>query len=205
MKMTDVQEATEVESTMLRVQIPKAKTYIEIDTARLPNHVYQEALVQGLKALTTRGMTTLTKEKFPDPDELQAAALEKAKSTLEDLYAGKVTIRGASKDSKVPREVMTAARNIARKRVKELCKRKGYKLTQIKASEITKAANAMLAADPSIIEKARKEQEELEKIDIELDVDIEVDPKLVAAQEKRKADKTLSAKQAGKVTSRVIR
>jgi hypothetical protein len=203
MKMTDVQEAAP--STILRIYIPKAKTYIEADTGKMPEHVYMEALVLGFKALATRGMTTFTKEKFPDPDELQAAALEKAKSTLEDLYAGKVTIRGASKDSKVPREVMTAARNIARKRVKELLKRKGYKVTQVKASDITKAANVMLAQDPSIIEKARKEQDELEKIDIELDMDIQVDPKLVAAQEKKKTDKTLSAKQAGKVTSRVIR
>lgn len=202
--MTSV-DVESVESTVLKVQIPKAKTYIEIDTAKLPNHVYQEALVQGLKTLTTRGMTTFTKEKFPDPDELQAAALEKAKSTLEDLYAGKVTIRGASKDSKVSREVMKVARDIARKRVREFMKRRGIKITQVKSSEITKAANLMLASDPSIIEKARKEQEALEKEDISLDMDIEVDPDLVAAQAKRKGSKTLSAAQAGRVTGRITR
>jgi hypothetical protein len=205
--MTDVQEATEAEpSTVLRIYIPKAKTYIDMDTARLPNHVYQELLVLGGKAATTRGMTTLTKEKFPDPDELQAVALEKAKSNLEDLYAGKLTIRGASKDSKVPREVMTAARNIARKMVKEILKRRGVKVTQVKSSDITKAANSMLAANPSIIEKARKEIEDIEKdTDMDLDMDIQPDPKLVAAQAKKKTDKTLSAKQADRVTSRVQR
>jgi hypothetical protein len=204
--MTDVQETGETApSTILRIYIPKAKTYLDLDTGRSPEDQYMQALVKGFGLSLCRGMTTLTKEKYPDPEELQAVALEKAKQNLEDLYAGRLTIRGASKDSKVPREVMTAARNIARKRVKELLKRKGYKVTQVKPSDITKAANVMLAADPSIIEKARKEQEELEKADIELDMDIQVDPKLVAAQEKKKTDKTLSAKQAGKVTSRVIR
>jgi hypothetical protein len=206
-QMTDVQETGEAEpSTVLRVQIPKAKTFIEVETDRLPTHVYQEALVQGLKALLIRGQTTFTKEKYPDPDELQAASLEKTKATLEDLYAGKVTIRGASKDSKVPREVMTAARNIARKMVKEILKRRGVKVTQVKSSDITKAANSMLAANPHIIEKARKEIEDIEKdTNMDLDMDIQEDPKLVAAQAKKKTDKTLSAKQADRVTSRVQR
>jgi hypothetical protein len=202
--MTDVQEAEP--STVLRVQIPKAKTFIEVETDRLPTHVYQEALVQGLKALLIRGQTTFTKEKYPDPDELQAASLEKTKATLEDLYAGKVTIRGASKDSKVPREVMTAARNIARKMVREILKRRGVKVTRVKSSEITKAANSMLASNPSIIDKARKELQEIESDQsLELDMDIQEDPKLVAAQAKKKTDKTLSAKQADRVTSRVQR
>lgn len=203
-KMTDIDTSAEP-STMLRIPIPKAKGFIELDTGRLPNHVYQEMLVLGGKALLNRGQTTFTKEKYPDEDELRQVALEKAEKNLSDLYAGKITIRGASKEGKVPREVMTAARNIARKMVKEVLKRRGVKVTQVKASEITKAANAMLASDPKIIERARKEQEELEKADIDMDIDIPVDPALVAAQEKRKASKTLSAKQAGKVQGRVNR
>jgi hypothetical protein len=176
-----------------------------MDTAKLQNHVYQELLVLGGKVACTRGTTTITKEKYPDPEELQAAALAKAEANLADLYAGKITIRGASKDSKVSREVMKVARDMARKRVREFMKRRGIKITQVKSSEITKAANLMLASDPSIIEKARKEQEALEKEDISLDMDIEVDPNLVAAQAKRKGAKTLSATQAGKVTGRVTR
>jgi hypothetical protein len=204
MKMTSV-DVEPVESTVLRIYIPKAKAWIEMDTAKLQNHVYQELLVLGGKAATTRGMTTITKEKFPDPDELQAAALAKAEANLADLYAGKITIRGASKDSKVSREVMKVARDMARKRVREFMKRRGIKITQVKSSEITKAANLMLASEPAIIERAKKELDELEKEDISLDMDIEVDPNLVAAQAKRKGAKTLSATQAGKVTGRVTR
>ena len=100
---------------------------------------------------------------------------------------------------------MTAARNIARKMVKEVLKRRGVKVTQVKPSVITAAANAMLVSNPKIIERARAEQEALEKEDIDLDMDIKVDPKLVAAQMQRKSDKTLSAKQADRVTSRVNR
>jgi hypothetical protein len=201
MKMTDVNEAEP--STVLRVWIPKAKQWLEVDTGKAPNNVYMEALVKGFQGFCTKGMTTFTKEKYPDAEELQAVALEKAKKNLEDLYAGKISIRGAAKGDKVPREVMTAARNIARKMVRELLKRRGVKVTQVKSSEITKAANLMLASNPSIVEKARKEQEEIEKSEIALDMDIEVDPKLVAAQAKRKTDKTLSAKQAGLVSGRV--
>jgi hypothetical protein len=200
-KMTDT-DVEQVESTILRVNIPKAKSFIEVETDKLPTHVYQEALVQGLKVLLTKGQTTFTKEKFPDPDELQAAALAKTEQTLRDLYDGKITIRGGAKADKVPREVMTAARNIARKMVKELLKRRGVNVTQVKSSDITKAANLMLASNPSIIEKARKEQEDIEKSPIDLDMEIEVDPKLVAAQAKKKTDKTLSKTQAGKVMSR---
>jgi hypothetical protein len=198
-------ETGETPSTILRVYIPKAKTFVEVDTGQSPEHVYMEALVKGFQSLLTRGMPAITKEKFPDADELQATALAKAEANLKDLYAGKITIRGASKDNKVPREVMTAARNIARKMVKEILKRRGVKVTQVKPSVITAAANSMLAANPSIIERAKKEQDELEKSDIDLDMDIEVDPKLVAAQAQRKSSKTLSATQAGRVTSRVQR
>jgi hypothetical protein len=201
MKMSNVDE--QVESTVLKIWIPKAKAWLEMDTAKLQNHVYQELLVLGGKTATTRGMTTITKERFPNPEELQAAAMAKAEQNLADLYAGKISIRGAAKSDKVSREVMTAARNIARKMVRELLKRRGVKVTQVKSSDITKAANLMLASNPEIIEKARKEQDDIEKADIDLDMDIEVDPKLVAAQSKRKTDKTLSAKQAGLVSARV--
>jgi len=204
--MTDTTVDQGEPSTMLRVPIVKAKTTIEVDTGQLPNHVYQEALVRGLKVLMNLGQTGFTKEKYPDPDELQKVALEKAEAVLQDLYAGKVRIMGGAKADKVPREVMTSARNMARKIVKEALKRKGVKVTQVKASDITKAANTYLGAHPELIDKARKEQEELEKADLDIDTGgIEVDPKLVAAQVKRQADKTLSAKQAGKVAGRVIR
>jgi hypothetical protein len=199
--MTDVNEAEP--STILRIWIPKAKCWMELDTGKAPNNVYMEALVKGFQSFCVRGMTNFTKEKYPDPEELQAVAKAKAEQNLADLYAGKLSVRGAPKGDKVPREVMTAARNIARKMVRELLKRRGVKVTQVKSSDITKAANLMLASNPEIIEKARKEQDDIEKADIDLDMDIEVDPKLVAAQSKRKTDKTLSAKQAGLVSARV--
>ena len=203
MTSVDVEEAP---STILRIYIPKAKAYLDLDTGQLPNHVYQEMLVQGGKFLVNKGQTTYTKKRYPDPDELAEVALAKAKANLADLYAGKISIHGGAKEEKVPREVMTAARNIARKMVREVLKRKRIKVTQVKSSEVTKAANIILANDPSIIERARKELEDIEKntrLD-ELDIgDIQPDPALVAAQEKRKSSKTLSAAQASRVTSRV--
>src|SRR5258705_2316138 len=97
-------------STTLRVPVTKAKGSIEVDTGSLPEHVYREALVQGLKVLINRGMTKLTKEAYPDADVLKAAAMEKAEETLQNMYDGKIRIMGGAKSDKVPREVMTEAR-----------------------------------------------------------------------------------------------
>lgn len=201
-------EGTEV-STMLRVPVTKAKSMIEVDTGQLPEHVYREALVQGLKVLINRGMTKLTKEAFPDPELLQAAAQEKAEETLLNMYDGKIRIMGGAKSDKVPREVMTEARRIARALVKDGLKRAGVKISYVESSEITKAANVLLADQPEILAQAKEEVERRAKAASKVNIDvgsIPISQKRKAAAEAaaaaKKADKTLSAAKAGKVATR---
>lgn len=202
-------EATEEVSTTLMVPVTKAKGTIEVDTGQLPEHVYREALVQGLKVLINRGMTKLTKEAFPDADLLKAAAQEKAEETLQNMYDGKIRIMGGAKSDKVPREVMTEARRIARALVKDGLKRAGVKISYVESSEITKAANVLLADQPAILEQAKEEVERRAKAAAKVTIDVKAIPiseKRKAAAEAsaaaRKADKTLSAAKTGKIATR---
>jgi len=188
----------------LKIPVVKGKSYLEVDTAELPIHVYREALVQGLKVLLNRGQTQITKAAYPEAEDLKAKAMETAEQTLENMYAGKIRIMGSSaKSDKVPREVMTEARRIARNLVKEELKRSGVKVSYVESSEITKAANALLAADPDIIKQAEEEVEKRASKKVKIDIaSIPISQKKVKAAEARKQDKTLSAAKAGKVQTR---
>ena len=192
------------EGETLKIPVVKGKSYLEINTADLPIHVYREALVQGLKTLLNRGQTKITKEAYPDADALKAKAMETAEATLENMYQGKIRVMGgAAKSDKVPREVMTEARRIARNLVKEELKRSGVKVSYVESSEITKAANALLAADPDIVKQAEEEVEKRAAKKVKIDVgSIPISQKKMKAAEDRKKDKVLSAAKAGKVQAR---
>lgn len=195
---------------LVKVPVTKGKGSVEIDTERLPDSVYQEALIQGLKVLTNRGMTKITKETYPVPAELQAAAMAKAGETVEAMLAGKIRIVGVkSSDGKVSGAVMTEARRLARNLVKDAMKREGIKVSYVEASEITKAANALIAADPEIIEQAKAEiaARDAQKEKVTTAIDIKSIPqsakKIKAAEEAKAAAKsTLSAAKAGKIKSK---
>jgi hypothetical protein len=199
----DVAEAPASEGELLKVPVVKGKSYVEIDTSQLPDHVYREALLQGLKVLVNRGQTQITKATYDEPAKLQAKAMEVAEATLENMYAGKVRIMGGAKSDKVPREVMTEARRIARNLVKEELKRSGVKVSYVESSEITKAANTLLASDPDIIKQAQDEVEKRAQKKVKIDIaSIPISQKKVKAAEDRKADKTLSAAKSGRVAAR---
>lgn len=192
-------------STVIKVPIVKSKGFVEIDTQLLPDEVYKEALLQGLKVLANRGMSKISKTTYPVEDELKAAAQEAAETNRDKLYKGDIKVSGAGKASKASGAVMTEARRLAKNLVKDEMKRQGIKISHVEASEITKAANALLAADESIIEQAKVNLAEREKTPIKIDVKalIHTSAKKVAASEAKKVkDKPLSAKQAGKVAPR---
>lgn len=203
--MTDATQATEGgEKTVLRIPVVKGKTFLEVIPDDMPIHVYTEALVLGFKQILNRGQTKITKEAYPEPEALKAKAMEVAEQTLENMYAGKIRIAGGSaKSDKIPREVMTEARRIARNLVKEELKRSGVKVSYIESSEITKAANALLASDPDIIAQAEEEVEKRARTKVKIDISkIPVSEKKVKAAEARKADKGLSAAKTAKVATR---
>lgn len=192
---------------VLNIPVVKGKSAIEVDTDLLNDDVMQEIVTQGLKVLLNRGTSKITKETYPDAEALKSAALAKAAEQLEMLKEGKVK-KSKAVGGKVPAVVMTEARRIARNMVKDDIKRNGGKISHYPASEITKAANALIDADKSIIEMAQQAITAREAAPLAIKVSelIHESPELVAKAEQRKAEAKanapLSAKQAGKVAPR---
>lgn len=196
--------------TVFVIPIIKGKSTLEVQTDDIPLEVYSEIVLQGLKVVLNRGTSKVTKAQYPVAAELIAKALEVGAEQLAMLYAGKTKITGV-KVKKASGAVMTEARRIARGLVKDAMKEQGIKVSHVEASEITKAANALLEADPSIVEQATANLAERSKKPIAIDIKalIQESPKLVAAAEAKKAkakrDKPLSAKQAGLAAKRVAK
>lgn len=196
-------EIDEAEGESFKVPVVKAKTFLEIKSGKLPDHVYREALQLGLKQLLNRGQTKITKEAFSDPEKLRAEAMKVAQATLVNMYEGKIRVVGGKASGKVPGVVMTEARRIARALVREELKRSGVRVSLVEASDITKAANALIAADPEIIKQAEEEIERRGKTKVKIDIgSIPVSAKKLAASEAKKAEKVLSAAKAGKIATR---
>ena len=199
----------------LNVPITKAGSALAIDTDALPEESFRAVVEAGLKALLNLGMSKiLTKGLEGDKlSAVQAAALAKATENLENLKSGKVKKgRATAKDAngnKVSGPVMTEARRLAKEVVKNEIRAAGMKISHIEASVITKAANELIAADPSFITKATENLEARSQVKTTINIStlVHESPKLVAKAEKAKAERKtqLSAKQAGKVAPRKSR
>lgn len=190
---------------ILNVPITKGKTTLAIDTDKdIPDDMYAEVLLQGLKVVLNRGASKITKETYPVADELKAAAMAKAAEQVELLRTSKVKVTGGKAKSGVSGAVMTEARRLARNLVKDAMKAAGVKISHVEASEITKAANALLAEDPSIVEKAKTNLDERAKVPVAETIiaGIKISDKKVKAAEAKKAKDQLSKTQAGKVQTR---
>jgi hypothetical protein len=154
-------------------------------------------------------MSKVTKETYPNADEMKAKAMEVAAAQVELVMTSKIKVTGGKKKSGATGAVMTEARRLAKALVKDEIKRKGLKVSHYEASEITKAANLYLESEmgAKLIEKAKANLAEREAIKLGEGIDltsvISASPKLVAAAEAKKAKGgSLSAKQAGKVAKR---
>ena len=206
--MSDLSETTEAPSTIIPITLKNGAGVVEVDTARLPDAVYREALLQGLKVIAERAMSKLTKEAYPDEAERKAAIKAKAEANVEDMYAGKVKLTGATVVKKASSAVMTEAMRLARNLVKDAMKAEKIKISTVKASDITIAAKAFIEADPSIITTAEANLAAREATPVKINIKslIHADPALVKKAEEKaaaaKADKGLSKTQAGKVAPR---
>lgn len=193
---------------IISVPLKNGAGTVDVDTRYIPDDVYREALLQGLKVLAERAMSKITKEAYPDEAERKAAIKTKAEANVQDIYSGNVKITGQAKTEKVTGKVMTEAMRLARNLVKDAMKANKIKISTVKASDITAAAKKFIEADPTIIETAKKNLEAREATPTKVDIMalIHVDPALVAKAEAKaaaaKKDKPLSAKQAGKVAPR---
>jgi len=144
--MTNVETITS-EVNMISVGVTKGKAgSVELDVNRVPDVVHAYAYALGYKQLVNRGMSKIDKDD-------REALMTKARENIEAIYAGKVRIIGATK-AKIPAAQMKVARDEAREDVKAALKAAGRKLSRYKPSTITQAANALIASDPSYLERA---------------------------------------------------
>lgn len=190
--------------SVISVPVTKGKAAIEVELDQLPEDVYREMCIQGMKVLLNRGMSKITKETYPDEEELKAAANAKAAENLEACKEGKIRFTGSAKTKGISGVVKTEAMRLARGIVKDEIKKAGGKISHYSASDITAAAKELLEASPELIEQAKANLAEREKTPVKINISaIPVDPKRVKAAEekaaKAKAAKAgqLSAKQAG--------
>jgi len=190
--------------SVVSIPITKGKAPVEVELDSLPEEVYREAMIQGMKVLLNRGMSKITKETYPAEEELKAAAMAKAAENLEACKEGKIRFTGSKSASKVSGAVKTEAMRLARNIVKDEIKKAGGKISHYAASDITAAAKELLEASPELIEQAKEELEKRAATPVKIAIGaIPTDPKRVKAAEEKKAKakaakgETLSAKQAG--------
>ena len=189
---------------IMQVPVTKGKGFIEINTDEIPEAVYAEALLQGLKVLANRGGSKITKETYPKEDELKAAAMAKAEEQKVLIMTGGIKFTGQTKTKKASGAVMTEARRLAKNLVKDMMKEQGIKVSHVDAKDITAAANKVLELKPELIEMAEKNIAERSATPVQIDLStiIHANPDKVAKAEAKKKDKPLSAKQAGMVAKR---
>ena len=184
---------------IILVPVVKAKAMMEVDTDRLDEQTYTEAVKLGLKQMLNRGQTKITAAEISDEEQRKAESWSKAEETLKDIYAGKVRISGG-KAKKATGKINTEAMRIARQLVKDAMKAQGIKVSLVKAKDISAAAAELLDADPEILKeaaanvKAREDKEKAIATKIDLSK-IQLDPNRVKAAADKKTK--VSAKQAG--------
>ena len=206
--MTDLSTDSEVPSTFLTFELKLGAGLVDVETGKLPEKVYAEALKLGLKQMAEQGTSGITKSKYPDASERKAALKAKAEENIQKMYDGSIKIAGEAKAKPVKGAVMTEAMRLARNLVRDWMKSNKIKIGTVKASQITKAAQDMLKNDPSIIKTAEANLAARAAVPIQVDLStlIHADPELVAKEAakaaKAKANKPLSKTQAGKIAPR---
>src|SRR5262245_14759289 len=138
-------------NTDLNIPVAKAKGFLTItkdEIDALPDQVYREVLIQGFKTLFGRGQTKITADTYPDEAERKAAAMTAAEKNWQDCKDGKIRFTGGKAKTAGKGAIMTEARRLARQAVKDAIKADGGKISHYEASEITKAANALIDEYP---------------------------------------------------------
>ena len=197
---------------VLKVPVSKAGATLDVDVDKIPQDAFAIVVLEGLKVLLAKKMSKITVAKLEGEDlaKAQAAALEVAKGNLSDIMEDKVKSgrSGSSKTKGVPGAVMTEARRLAKAVVKDQIRAAKIKISTVPASDITAAANELIASDDSYVIQAKANLEARATVKPTIDITklIQPDPKLVAKAEAKKAEAKknapLSAKQAGKVAPR---
>lgn len=205
--MTNTDVAGDAPRTPMQIPITKGGGFVEIMTDELSDEVYAAALFLGLKEMANRGMSKITVKGLTgvDLDKAKAAAMAKGQENAAAIKEGKIRLPGTKAkagEGKVSKALTAEARRLAREDVKDGLRRAGKKISHYKASQITAAADQLIAANPEYLKKAQANLESRVAAPVGIDFSALVpDADLVAKAEAKKAkaaeDAPLSAKQAG--------
>ena len=192
----------------LSIPVTKGASTVSIDTDKVPQEMYEEALYLGFKEMVNRKMSKITVAKLEGEDlvKARAAAMEVAQKNVAEINAGTFKVHGTKSATKVSGAVMTEAMRIARNVIKDTLKAAGHKISHYKASQITEAAKQIVGqyvaqAEENLAKRAQPPA----AIDLSALVKgMHTDPDLVKKAEAAKVAKKdqLSAKQAGMVATR---
>lgn len=197
---------------IVAVSITKSKGTVSIDTDKVPQHVYEAALLEGLKVLVNKGMSKITAKDIPDEDTRKAEAQLIGEKNAAAILDGTIKLGRASTAStaKVSGAVKTEAMRLARNVIKGEMKKAGIKVSHVAAKDITAAAKELLEQDTEggLLKEAEANLKARAEAPVKIDIKslVKVSPELVAKAEERKAkakkDAPASAAQAGKVATR---
>jgi hypothetical protein len=143
---------TETEVTeprkMVKVPIVKGKQAIEVDVQQIPQDMWDQVVLAGLKVVLNGGATKLTKKEIPDEEELKTKAMEVADDRLQQLYDGTLRIgRGSTSTKQVSGEVKIEARQQALKTIKAQLKKQGFLLRDYDPKDLRAAADDLLESE----------------------------------------------------------
>lgn len=155
-----------------------------------PTEVYAAIISAGLQHYLNAKMAKMSVKDLEGAklDEAKAAIMKQAEENKAELMKGNIGRKAKAKDGKLPAAVQTEAMRLARAAVKQMLKDAKKKVSLYAASEITKAAKALLEKNPKLIEQARANVEEraaqkVEGIDLST---LTEDPKKVEEANARK-------------------
>lgn len=201
--------------------------FLTVDVSELPDDAYRAVITAGLEAYANSRMSKVpgpkAVEEKPsianDRTEADGSVIEGAYSmamriaaeNIAALKTGKTKAKKSGEKSELPREINTEAMRIARNMVKDAIREaKGYPSTY-PASEITAMAKVFISRKPEIVAQAKENIAKRKALESSTALEINVldlgkpDPVKLAEREakaeaaaKKRADKPLSAKQAGK-------
>jgi hypothetical protein len=188
------------QAKLVKVALKNGAGEIDVDVNQIPEHVWNEVILQGLKAIAERATSKATKAAYPDEAERKGQILAIAKANVADMYAGKTKLSG-QKAAKVAGKVMTEAMRLARNLIKDALRKAKRKQNSVTAKELTAAAKAYIAANPSIVATAEanlKAREETPQLDLGKLLGVDVSKLAEVTPPKPPMSKT----QAGKVAPR---
>lgn len=205
------------ESPIVTITLKGGCGTMEVDTSRFDMATYKAIFVAGVESLVMKsGMSKLlpgiTKLEGKEQEGRIKEVREQAEKNLEAMYAG--NLKGG-KAKKAAGAVNVEAMRLAKNMLRDLIKASGQKIGAYSAKEQTAAAKVILDANPHLLKLAEEnlanrveEAKGAKKLDLkglfgakaESD-EVKAKPK-VPPKKKEKADKPISAAQAGKVAPR---